>query len=329
MELIRAVTLGYDIGCLFLMALGPDHVRAMHRSAEGYSATFGATAAAAGMARFDEQRMRYMLSYAAQQVSGVWSWARDEEHIEKAFDFAGMGARNGVMAATVVQAGFTGVPDALEGEHNVLEALSTEPRPEEMAARLGERYFIEETAIKTYPVGYPVQSALSALLQLRKQHSLSSGNVEHILVRLPADGAGIVDNRAMPDVNLQYLVAVALVDGAITFDNSHDVKRMADPRVTVVKQKVELVADKAMVVAEAPRSGFVEVTLSGGSKVSQFVRHPPGTPENPLDTEAVNEKARGLIAPVLGARRTEALIRRVGQLEAVANVMELRALLAG
>src|SRR5205085_2469777 len=39
MEVIRAVTLGYDIGCRFLMALGPDHVRAMHRSAEGYCAT--------------------------------------------------------------------------------------------------------------------------------------------------------------------------------------------------------------------------------------------------------------------------------------------------
>src|SRR6266704_1780845 len=35
MDLIRAVTLGYDMTCRFLMALGPDHVRATHRSAEG------------------------------------------------------------------------------------------------------------------------------------------------------------------------------------------------------------------------------------------------------------------------------------------------------
>src|SRR5437588_8255809 len=34
-ELLRAVTLGYDLGCRLLMALGPDHVRATHRSAEG------------------------------------------------------------------------------------------------------------------------------------------------------------------------------------------------------------------------------------------------------------------------------------------------------
>ena len=40
--------------------------------------------------------MRFAISYAAQQVSGLWSWVNDEDHVEKAFDFAGMGARNGV-----------------------------------------------------------------------------------------------------------------------------------------------------------------------------------------------------------------------------------------
>jgi 2-methylcitrate dehydratase PrpD len=72
-ELIRSVALGYDLCCRWLMALGPAHVRATHRSAEGVSATFGAAAAAASLAQLDEQGMRYTLSYAAQQVSGVWS----------------------------------------------------------------------------------------------------------------------------------------------------------------------------------------------------------------------------------------------------------------
>jgi 2-methylcitrate dehydratase PrpD len=129
-ELIRAVVLGYDLGCRWLQALGPNHVRATHRSAEGVSATMGAVAAAASMARLDEKGMRYALSYAVQQVSGVWSWERDLEHVEKAFDFAGMGARNGVTAALMAQAGFSGVPDVLEGEHNGLEAHSAQPRPE-------------------------------------------------------------------------------------------------------------------------------------------------------------------------------------------------------
>ena len=82
--------------------------------------------------------MRYALSYAAQQVSGLWSWERDTEHVEKAFDFAGMGARNGVTAALMAQAGFTGVPDVLDGEHNVLEALSTRAAARRDGRRAGQ-----------------------------------------------------------------------------------------------------------------------------------------------------------------------------------------------
>ncbi len=68
-DLIRASALGYDLCCRWLMALGPNHVRGTHRSAEGVSATMGAAAAAASMARLDEKGMRYALSYAIQQVS--------------------------------------------------------------------------------------------------------------------------------------------------------------------------------------------------------------------------------------------------------------------
>jgi len=327
-EFLNAVVLGYDLCCRFLVALRPALVRGRGRAAEGYSSTFGATAAAASVAGFDETRMRYAISYAAQQVSGVWSWVRDVEHIEKAFDFSGMGARNGVAAATMIQAGFTGVTDALEGERNILDALSVDAAPEEMVADLGSRFYVEETAIKTFPVGYPIQSPLAAFFMLRDEHGLSADNVEHILLRLPEDGARIVDSRSMPDVNVQHIMAVALVDGFIDFENSHSYERMTDPQVVAARQKIELIADPDLAVVEAPRSGFVEVTLTGGRQVDLFISHAPGTPENPLTTGQVNAKARSLMAPILGDDRTETLIQRVNALEDVADVRQLRPLLS-
>ena len=326
-EFIRAVALGYDLCCRWLQALGPNHVRATHRSAEGVSATMGAAAAAASMARLDEQGMRYALSYAVQQVSGVWSWERDLEHVEKAFDFAGMGARNGVTAAMMAQAGFSGVPDVLEGEHNGLEAHSTQPRPEEMAADLGRRFYVTETAIKTFSVGYPIQSALDALLMLRREHDLTAGNVDRVIARLPEDGAGIVNNSAMPDVNLQYLMAVALIDGTVSFDASHSYERMKDAQVLAVKQRVELVGDRGLMDPAAPRSANVEVRLRDGRTVNHFTRHAPGTKENPLDSAGVAAKARTLIAPVLGDQRCEQVIARINTLERLATVRDLVRLL--
>ena len=327
-ELLRAVTLGYDLCCRFLLALGADLVRRTHRSAEGTSSTLGSVGAAASLARLDEKGMRHALSYACQQVSGIWSWVRDAEHVEKAFDFSGMGARNGVTAAIMAQLGFSGVWDVFDCEHNVLQALSTEPNPEEMVAGLGSRYFITETAIKPFSVGYPIQAPLDAFLRLRREHGLRPENVERIVARLPEDGARVVNDRSMPDINCQHIIALALVKGTVSFEDSHSYEQMKDPKVRAAKERVQLVADPKLMDPGAPRSGLVEVTLREGRTVSHFTRHAPGTAENPMDTESVNAKARLLIEPVLGAEQADGLIRRVNALDELKDVRELRAFLA-
>jgi 2-methylcitrate dehydratase PrpD len=323
LEMIRAVVLGYDVGCRFLMALGPDLVRGTHRGAEAYAATMNAMAAAASLARFDETGMRYAISYAAQQVSGLWSWVDDHDHIEKAFDFGGMGARNGVTAAVMVQAGFTGVQDVLGGTHNLIQALSTEPKPDALVADLGSRYFISESSIKTFTVGYPNQSPLDALLKLRREHHLGPATVDRIIVRLPEDAVGIVSNSPMPDVNCQYLMATALVDGGVSFANSHSSEHMNAPQIRAVMERVTVIGDPKLNDPAAPRGGLVEVVLKDGTTVSEHTRFPPGTKENPLDTEAVNAKARDLMGPVLGAKLTDAAIRQLNGLEQVRDVAEL------
>ena len=326
-EFIRAVALGYDLTCRLLMALGPDLVRGSHRSAEGTSSTFGALGAAASLARLDERGMRFAISYAAQQVSGLWSWVKDEDHVEKAFDFAGMGARNGVTAVSMVQAGLTGVADVLDGTHNLFIALSTDPKPEAMLEGLGSRFYVTETAIKTFSVGYPIQSPLDAVLTLRKKFGLTPDNVRSILVKLPTDATGIVGTSAMPDVNCPHLVAVALVKGAVSFVDSHDQALMHDPKILEQRAKVTVTGDAALMDPAAPRGAIVEVTLTDGRKVDHFTKFPPGTKENPLSTEVVSAKARDLIAPVLGSDKTEKLIQQINKLETVDDIRLLRPLM--
>ncbi|SOE95214.1 2-methylcitrate dehydratase PrpD [Burkholderia sp. D7] len=323
-EFIRAVALGYDLACRLLMALGPDLVRGGSRSAEGTASTFGSLGAAASLARLDETGMRFAISYSAQQVSGLWSWVKDKDHIEKAFDFAGMGARNGVTAVSMVQGGMTGVYDVLDGAHNLFIALSTDPKPEAMLDGLGSRFYVTETAIKTYSVGYPIQSPLDAFLALRKQYGLTPDNVRSVLVKLPTDAIGIVGESAMPDVNCQHLVALALVKGAVSFNDSHDVALMRDPTISAQRTKVTVESDAALMDPVAPRGAIVEVTLTDGRKVDHFTKFPPGTKENPLDIAAISAKARDLMAPVLGADKTEKLINN---LETLGDIRQLRPLL--
>jgi 2-methylcitrate dehydratase PrpD len=146
--------------------------------------------------------------------------------------------------------------------------------------------------------------------------------VERIVVKMPTDAVPIVNNSSMPNVNCQYNIAVALMEGSVSFENSHSSAHMADPQVRAVMQRVQLVADQKLMDPAAPRSGLVEVTLRDGRTVSHFTRFAPGTQENPLDTAGVNRKAQELMEPVLGAKRTEAIIRRVNTLEEVSNMRE-------
>lgn len=74
--------------------------------------------------------------------------------------------------------GICRVWDVLDGAHNALIALSTEPKPDEIVAGLGTRFFITETSIKPYSVGYPIQAPLDAFLTLLREHKLTFDNVE-------------------------------------------------------------------------------------------------------------------------------------------------------
>lgn len=327
-ELLRAVVLGYDVACRILLAVDADKLRAAHHSAEGFGATLGATGAAASLARLDATQMGYVLSYAAQQVSGLWAWVGDEEHVEKAFDFAGMGGRNGVMAASMVQMGFTGVPNVLDGEHNLLVAFSQDPDPSRITDGLGEVFSVATTAIKPYAVGYPIQSALDALFTITSTHNVTGADVASVVARLPTDGAGVVNNRAMPDVNIQHCIALALVDGAVSFASTHSYERMADAEVLAMKECVTLQPEPGLVMPEAPRQAIIEVTTTDGRTLTHHTKYAPGTAQNPLDTARVCEKARDLIAPVLGSEATEQLIDRVLHIEDVESVRDLRPLLA-
>src|SRR5262249_34529628 len=155
-------------------------------------------------------------SYAAQQASGVGFWERDREHIEKAFDFGGMGARNGVMAATMVASGFTAVEDPFRGDQNAFTALADHPPPAKLAAELGNRFEVFGTTIKKWCVGSPLQSVMDSLAVLLEDPTVRAGNIKRIAVDIPTDSLRIVDNSTIPDLCLQHIVALMIVDGGAT-----------------------------------------------------------------------------------------------------------------
>ena len=327
-DLLRAVVLGYDIGARATLALGFGKVYSERHSTHSLSTNFGATAAASAILRLDPRGVRHAFSIAAQQASGVPYWERDREHVEKAFDFGGMGARNGVTAATMIASGFTGVDDFLSGTKNLFTAVGGEkPMPGELVAELGKRYEIMNTSIKKWTVGSPLQSVLDNMVALLEDPAVRAGKVKRIVVDMPADRLHIVDNRTIPDICLQHLVAMMIVDVGLTFGSIHDVGRMSDPKVLAVRKLVEAVPNQELVSAVPARQSIVMIETTDGRTLNHRTYEVRGTPGNPMNANEVAAKALDLMAPILGTDRANELIAAVYKLDSFGPVIGLRRLL--
>jgi len=326
--LLRAVTLGYDIGTRVVMAMGGAAFSYESSFAtHSIAGTFGAAAAASCAAGLDAKQMRWALDYTAQESSGITAWRRDTDHIEKAFVFAGMPARNGVTAALLVKSGWNGVDDIFSGPDNFFAAYAPKAQPDRVIEKLGERYEITQTDIKKWTVGSPIQAPLDAIEAIRGKRDFEADQVKKVTVRLAPSVANVVDNRDIPDICLQHMVAVMLLDKTVSFHAAHDKPRMQDAAVLKQRAKVNLVRDEELAKLLPARDAVVEVELMDGTQLSERISAVRGTPRNPMTRNEVIAKARDLTAPVLGRDTSTRLIETIFEIEKVTEVRGLRRLL--
>jgi 2-methylcitrate dehydratase PrpD len=324
MHFVRSVTLGYDIGMRAYKTLNGGTLKETH----GLVGTMGASAAAGCVVKLNVQQMRWLLDYATQQAgAGIGTWRDDIDHIEKAFLFGAMSARNGVTAALLVQSGWTGVNDVLSGPQNFVKTYAPKADSAGLIDLLGTRYEVTLTSIKRWTSGGPIQTPLDALVNLRRRRPFEADEVQLVVVRSASSQAERVDNREMPDICLQHLVALMLLDKNVSFEAAHDKRRMQEAAVLQQRAKVELIADDELERLLPTRVGIVELTLKDGTHLSERVENARGTPENPMSTKEIVAKARELMTPVLGDQKCSKLIERLLNFESVKNVREVRPLL--
>jgi len=325
---LRAVVLGYDIGTRVTMTLGADAFKnEAHKSDPSVVGVFGAAAAAGCVASLNAQQVRWSLDYAAQQSSGIAAWQRDTEHMEKAFVFGGMPARSGVTAALLVQSGWTGVDDIFSGPDNFFLAYAPQADPAGLIEKLGERYEVTRTNIKKWTVGSPIQAPLDALEIVLKRHPFEADQVQQVTVRVATHMAATVNNRDMPDICLQHMIAVMLIDKTASFRSAHDKARMQDPEVLRQRAKVQLIPDDQLQQRLPSREAIVEVTLVDGTHLTEHVEAVRGTAENPMTRDEIVAKCSDLMTPVLGATVCTKIVDTVLGLENTKDIRELRPLL--
>jgi len=325
--LLRAIVLGYDICSRTLLTLKPmPYLRSGHHAA-ATGQLFGAAATAGALLNLSAQQIRFTLSYAGQQTAGLYTMFRDPEHIEKAYAMGGMPAHNGTQAALMAAHGWTGVEDIFSGERDFFFTFAPEEVDRnEMVRGLGREYEIMRAGIKRWPVGGPIQGPMHVLRDLILEHELNAGDVTQIIARMPDKELEIVNNRASPDISVQHLLSVMLIDGNITFKSAHDFARMKDPAVLKVRRLVQAIGDAALTDAQRRWRCVMELRLKDGRVLRHQTMAAKGSFENPLTPDEENEKALDLIQPVLGRKRSAALLQALWNFDKITDVRTLRKL---
>lgn len=323
-DVVGAVTAGYEIAGRLPKAIGTRNLYYAGLANHGVAPTFGAAAAAASLMGLSPDQVDHMLAYCAQQASGSWQWLLDVRHVEKAFVFGGMGARNGMQAAQMAKLGFTGVPASFDNENAWFRWRAFQGEGANHASLvegLHEDYELSLAAMKRYPVGGPTQPAVRALLDLRE--SVMPGEVESITVAMPGEAATF-ERANMPALNIPYLAAIIMLDGQLDFVSAQSLDRQAnDEAARAFARKVTVIRDEAQEMGEGEdrtESARVTLTRKDGTREERYVAYVPGFPTHPLSKAEVEEKAHELVEPVLGKRKADRLVALCDGLDSAESI---------
>jgi len=316
-ELLEALVLGIEVGCRVGRALGRAHYEAgWHITAS--AGVFGAAAACGRLLKLDETRMAWTLGIAATQASGL---------IESLGTMArgghtGFAARNGLAAALLAQAGFTGPVAGIEGQFGFARVASTQPELDDALRGLGTTWELPQVGYKPYPSGIVTHPVIDACLDLR-EGGLDPAAVTRVEVVASALALLRCD-RAAPvrgleaKVSFQHCAAVALLRGrAGIAEFSDDCVR--DPAVTRLRAKVTTAVDDTIAL-DAAR---LTVTLTDGRVLRADVAHSRGSPERPLTDGDLERKVAALCATADVPQAAQRLISSAWALDTLPDAGQL------
>jgi len=245
-------------------------------------------------------------------------------------------ARNGVFAALLAREGLTGPAPLFEGDMGFWQQVSGPFELLKLGGPSADDWMLPKTSIKFVPAEYHSQSAIAAAFELRPQiRDLSKiRSMEIATFRTAVEIIGQDPEKWRPktretaDHSLPYCTAVALLDGEVSARQFLP-ERLADPVLLDLVARTRIIEDPALTAGyPAGIPNRVRVTLEDGSTLQSEIAFPPGHDKNPLTDEQLATKFHGLVDPVLGKSRGDAIWERLSRLESDPTPHEAISLLA-
>lgn len=320
-DLLRAITIGYEIGARVALAVAPAHYRNWHPT--GTAGAIGAAAAAAEILQLDELRFAHALAIATTMAAGLQQTLRTGSMTKPLH--AGHAAEAGTLAALTAGQGLTGAMDALDGAagFGVATAGITKLRVD----RLGAPFCVTETTVKCHACCGHTFAAIDATLELRaggmRAEDVTQVEIETYQVATEVAGHANPAGPEQARFSLAYTVAAALVLGSVRL-GAFAPEALANPVIRRLTAATVVRADPGLdALAPRRRAARVRLTDHRGGRLEQLRLTRKGDPDDPLSDAELRAKYDELVVPFLGAQRAASIARTLWDLPGLARVRDL------
>lgn len=250
-------------------------------------------------------------------------------------------ARNGLFGALLAARGMTGPFEPITGEMGMLaqmlggaSATGTSGLDDGALASIARGdapHRICDAYIKAYPLEYHAQSAVDAASELHGRVP-DWQQIEQIEIETFRAAYEIIaahpekwnpTTRETADHSLQYITAVALLDGQVTKE-SFSPERLVDDRIKRLLGRTKL-SESARLTALYPEGipNRITVRSTNGETHTVEARYPRGHAGNKMNDEEVIAKFTRNSAGVLSQAAANELLDAVWKLESLASLKEI------
>ncbi|MGE0487020.1 MAG: MmgE/PrpD family protein [Gammaproteobacteria bacterium] len=333
-EVITAMVAGYEVYARIGVLAAPDLLkRGFHPHA--VLSNFGAAAVAARLRGLDAEATLHALAIALSHASGTTEYSSTGGSIKRLH--AGIGTRNGMLAADMAAAGITGPRAFLGGNKGFFRTFLQRGAGDDAPAAFAlERPFEVGTAwLKAYCACYCTHAYIDALRPFAARVDAVSAIEARIHpafdVVVGSGNANAYRPRNIEQVQFSLPAQAAFT--LLGYGNGYRVHRdYLDGKLDMgpVLELAERVAITAAPDLEARYPGKfvadVTVRFRDGGAEQVFVEDPIGTDLNPMPAAEQDAKFLELTTDVLGAGRAEALLGVLHDLDPTMRVSDLMAM---
>lgn len=320
-KLLTAIIAGYEVAGRVGRTINPSHrYRGFHST--GTVASLGAAAGAAKVMGLDTEKTAWAIGIGGSLAGGIFEFL-SEGSMNKLLH-AGHAAFNGVTAALLAEAEFTGPTSVLEGKEGFCRAFADKYDIRLLTDGLGAYFEIDYTYFKRHAACGHIFSAIDAVLELMPKISERMDQIKHIQIR--SFKAAAVLNGQKPGTtrkakfSIPFVIALVLLKGSAGHSD-FTVENLQDPDVLNLAERIDVCEDQAINDAfPGKRTAIVEVEFSNGEKITASVDIPRGMPENPLSRDEIVEKFKSLTRDILGAEKSDIISENVLKLDGNGNI---------